>query len=163
MNLDQGMITVRHTLQRGTRTLAEPKTDRSRRTLHLGSEVLATIRDHRRQQVQERIAAGPRWSDLDFVFATIDGSPLDTSTVTRAFQRVLARAGLPRQRFHDLRHAHATFLIEQGEDLGVISKVLGHSTITTTADVYAHLTSSMTRRVADRLDVVLRRTGSAES
>ena len=65
------------------------------------------------------------------------------------------------QRFHDLRHAYATLLIEQGEELGVFSKILGHSDIGTTADVYAHLTESMTQRAADRIDVVRRRRPAA--
>jgi len=64
-------------------------------------------------------------------------------------------------RFHDLRHATATLLLESGEELGVVSKVLGHSNIGTTANVYAHLTPAMTQRVADRLDGVLRRPAQA--
>jgi integrase len=58
--------------------------------------------------------------------------------------------------FHSLRHAYATLQIEQGEDLGVVSKLLGHSTVTTTLDVYAHLTPAMGDRAAARMDVILR-------
>jgi len=49
-------------------------------------------------------------------------NPLDSRNVTKAFQRILATAGLPHQRFHDLRHACATLLLEDGEDLGVVSR-----------------------------------------
>jgi integrase len=76
--------------------------------------------------------------------------------VTQAFQAAIARAGLPRQRFHDLRQAYATLLIEGGEELGVVSKILGHANVSTTADVYAHLTPAMTERVANRIDAILR-------
>ena len=137
------------------------KTERSRRTLRLGSEVLGALREQRRTQVEERLAAGPRWADLDYVFATPSGQPLDSSNVRHAFQRTLARIGLPRQRFHDLRHACATLLLEQGEELGVVSKVLGHATVGTTADVYAHLTPAMSQRAADRMDHILRRSAGA--
>ena len=66
------------------------------------------------------------------------------------------RAGLPHQRFHEMRHAYATLMIEDGEELAVISKTLGHSNISTTADVYAHLTPAMLERSANRMDGILR-------
>jgi integrase len=156
VDLDGGRVTISHTLRRGVRTLAEPKTDGSKRTLHLGS-VAATLRAHRTRQLEERMAAGRRWRNGDFVFATKLGEPLDTSTVTRAFQTALRRAGLPRQRFHDLRHACATLHLEAGEELIVVSRILGHSTISTTADVYAHITPAMLDRTAERMDGILGR------
>jgi site-specific recombinase XerD len=55
--------------------------------------------------------------------------------VTHALQAALARAGLPQQRFHDLRHAYATLMPDDGEELAVISRSLGHANISTTADV----------------------------
>jgi integrase len=60
-----------------------------------------------------------------FPFATDKGTALDTRNVTRYLQRHLARLGLPHQRFHDLRHAFATLMIESGEDLGAVSRILG--------------------------------------
>lgn len=160
VDLDTGKVTVRHTLRRGVRTLAEPKTETSKRTLHIGS-VAVTLRAHRTRQLEERIAAGRRWQDGDFVFATKLGEPLDTSTVTRSFQAALRRAGLPRQRFHDLRHACATLHLEAGEELIVVSRLLGHSTISTTADVYAHVTPAMLDRTVARMDGILGRTDTA--
>ena len=61
----------------------------------------------------------------DFVFATSIGTPLDSRNVTKAFQRILVTVGLPHQRFHDLRHACATLLLEDGEELGLVSRILG--------------------------------------
>jgi site-specific recombinase XerD len=82
--------------------------------------------------------------------------------VLRGFHAHLHRAELPRQRWHDLRHAYATLLLEDGEDLAVISRTLGHSQIATTADIYAHLTPIMLERTAARMDGVLtRRKGAA--
>jgi integrase len=157
VDLDDATLTVAHTLTRGSRMLAEPKTDRAKRTLRLGSEVLGALREQRRRQLAERLAAGPRWREQGYVFTSSTGAPLDGARVLRTFQRALERARLPRQRFHDLRHATATLLIEAGEELGVVSKVLGHSNIGTTANVYAHLTPAMSQRVADRMDTILRR------
>lgn len=155
VDLDAGRLTVRHTLRVGMRELSEPKTERARRTLRLGADSVTVLREHRRRQLEERLAAGRRWIDSDFVFATSIGTPLDSHNVTHAFQRILARAGLPHQRFHDLRHACATLLLEDGEELGVVSRILGHSQIATTADVYAHLTPAMLERSAARMDAIL--------
>lgn len=157
VDFDAGTINVRHTLRRGVRTLGEPTTDRARRTLRMGDTVVATLRAHRTRQLEERIAAGRAWRDGDFVFAAKHGEPMDTSTVTRAFQAALARVGLPREPFHHLRHACATLMLEDGEELIVVSRALGHSTISTTADIYAHVTPATLQRSAERMDGILRR------
>ena len=73
----------------------------------------------------------------------------------RSFHAALKRAGLPRQHFHDLRHASATLGIEAGESLYEVSRRLGHANISTTADVYGHLTPATTRRSADRMRDIL--------
>ena len=95
------------------------------------------------------------------MFASAIGTPLDSRNVTHALQAALARAGLPRQRFHDLRHAYATLMLEDVEELAVISRSLGHATISTTADVYAHLTPAMLERSAARMDAILGRRSEA--
>ena len=77
--------------------------------------------------------------------------------VTHRFQAALERAGMRRQRFHDLRHASATLRLEQGEELAVVSRILGHASITTTANVYGHLTDAMLDRAAERMDGILSR------
>lgn len=95
------------------------------------------------------------------MFATPQGQALDAANVTHRFHVALSAAGLPRQRFHDLRHACATLRLEQGEELAVVSRILGHASITTTANVYGHLTDAMLGRAAERTDVILGRRSSA--
>jgi integrase len=157
VDLDAGTVSVRYSLSVTTRTLAEPKTERSRRSLRLPGVVLAALREHRRVQLAERLAAGSQWEENDYVFATHQGRALIARNVRRGLRRRLAYAGLPMTRFHDLRHAFATMMLEDGEDLAVISKALGHSNLSTTADVYAHLTPAMLERTAARMDAVLTR------
>jgi integrase len=137
------------------------KTERSRRTLALAPIVVSGLREQRQRQLAERLAAGSRWLDEGFVFTTPTGGPLNAWHVTRSFQRALAAAGLARQPFHSLRHAYATLLLEQGEELGVVSRILGHSNIATTSGVYAHFTRSLSTRAADRMDAVLSPRGTA--
>lgn len=149
VDLEAGTLTVRHSLQRGTRALAEPKTERAKRTLALGPTITAALLEHRRRQ---RVI-GP----AAFVFTGRDGAALDGANVTHALQAALARAGLPRQRFHDLRHAFATLMLEAGEELVVVSRALGHSNLATTADVYSHVTPAMQEHSATRMDGILTR------
>ena len=153
VNLDTGALRVEHALQRGTYDLAPPKTSRARRLLQLPPFVADALREHRRRQMAER---GAEWSLSGFVFTTAVGTPLDHRNATRYFQSAIERAGLPHQRFHDLRHACATLLIEQGVDLATVSRMLGHADLRTTADTYAHLTDRMLQHAASRMDEVLR-------
>ncbi len=115
VDLDARRLAVCHSLVcvDGRLTLLEPKTSRSRRTIALPEVALNALRAHRTRQRMERLVAGSRWVDSGHVFATLHGTPYHAATVTRAFQAALTRAGLPRCRFHDLRHAAATFLLAQ--------------------------------------------------
>jgi integrase len=69
--------------------------------------------------------------------------------------RTGSRAGLPRMRFHDLRHGAASLMLAQGASLREIMDVLGHSTISVTADLYAHIAPEARRAFADRIQVAL--------
>lgn len=73
----------------------------------------------------------------------------------RHFRRLLALAGVPRARFHDLRHTHATLLLAQDEHPKVVSERLGHSTIGITLDTYSHVLPNLRERAARKLDALL--------
>ena len=153
------ILTVRRQKpQRGRGGMAEPKTERARRSLVIPRAVVDVLREQKRRQRLDRLAhPGPAW-DADHVFTTARGTALDARNVLRSFQAAIEAAGLPHQRFHDLRHAYATLQLEAGEDLDTVSRILGHANLATTADVYAHLTRGRQQRAADRMDAVLRGT-----
>ena len=136
---------------RGTRQLAPPKTEHARRRIALDEGTLAIFRAHRIAQASIRVPE----HDRDFVFATRDGQPLHARNVLHAYHEALERAGLPRRSFHQLRHAYATLLLESGEELASISKVLGRSTFATTVDFYGHPTPGVSRRAADKMGKIL--------
>lgn len=147
VDLATGLLSVRHALDRRTRQLAEPKTASSKRTLRLPAFVVSALAAHRERQAIVPLSG--------LVFTTPKGTALDPSNALRAFHRALDRAGLPRQRFHDLRHAYATLALETGESIDAVSRALGHTSIATTADIYGHWTPAMAQRLADRMDEVL--------
>ena len=149
-------FTVRRSLARvagGGFGLAEPKTARSRRTLELGPTSVRALRRQKARQATARLAAGDLWQDRDGLLFTDElGRPLHSYAVSAAFTATLARLGLPRVRFHDLRHGVASLLLAQGVPLKLVSEALGHSTITITADVYAHLTREQRRETAAAIE-----------
>jgi integrase len=120
------------------------------------------LRTQRTQQARERLAAGSSWQDNDFVFATKDGRPLQWRSLDAAFDRAQERAGVRRQRFHDMRHAFATLLLDAGEEVAVISKMLGHADFSTTVDVYSDVSTERSRVAAARIDGLLKRRQVAE-
>ncbi|MGI8422981.1 MAG: tyrosine-type recombinase/integrase [Chloroflexota bacterium] len=141
--------------------IAEPKTDRSRRSLHLPAVSVAALHKHRAAQLQERLLAGTRWQDTGLVFTTTIGTPIDASGVTHRFHALLRGADLPRKRFHDLRHTCASLLLAQGLDLRLIMEILGHSQISLTANLYTHVLPAAKADVADRMDALLAPRASA--
>lgn len=157
VDLDQGTIRVVHALQRRASeglVLTEPKTRRSRRALILPATAVHALRDLRHQQMQDRDLAGGDWVDADFVFTTLTGRPLDGRNVTRDFQLLLRRAGLPRIRFHDLRHSAATLLLAEGVSARVVMDVLGHSQISVTLNTYSHVIPPLMKDAAMAMDRV---------
>jgi integrase len=93
-----------------------------------------------------------------WVFCDVLGGPIRASNVLRrSFLPLLKRAGLPRIRFHDLRHTAATLMLRQGIHPKIVQERLGHSQIAMTMDIYSHVLPSMQREAADRLDVVFSR------
>jgi integrase len=164
VDLGAGMITVNRTLQRVPKSLrgdddegpgthyrlVEPMTASSIRTVAIPKFVVAALKSH---QAEERLAAGAAWDDRwNLVFATTVGTPLDSRNVTKAFQALLVKAGLPFMRFHDLRHSAAALMIAKDVPMRVVMEVLGHSQIGITMSLYAHVLSAAKRDAADRMD-----------
>jgi integrase len=158
VDLSRGAVSVAATLQRvnGALVRTEPKTRRSRRTLPLTSVAAEALRTHRVRQIEERLLAGDRWDDRGLVFTTSVGTPLDGVSVTHRFQKILERAGLPRYRFHDLRHGTASLLAARGVPARVAMELLGHSDIRTTLHIYTHVGPELARDAVERLDAALR-------
>ena len=124
VDLESGAVRIERTLQRHDRSyhLDEVKTARSRRNVMLPPPLVDILRAHRTRHLEERLLAGPAWvgNEWDLVFTTQAGAPLYDPNVTRSFQKALTEAGLPHQRFHDLRHAAASFMLAKDSSLRVV-------------------------------------------
>lgn len=146
-----GTMTVqRVVLSTGARgTFADPKTDRSRRTIPLPASTVKALREHRLQSKFK----GPD----DLVFPGEDGQPLDAHNLAQRHFKPLAKAaGLPEGfRLYDLRHSCATLLLAAGINPKVVSERLGHASIKLTLDVYSYVLPNIQQEAAAKLDAIL--------
>lgn len=159
VDFDASTVTIKTTLQyqSGAFERTEPKSIASRRTLVVVSPAMRLLQKHRVRQLELRLKAGSSWigNRWDLVFTDEIGQPLSRYSVSRSFRRLVDRAGLPRQRFHDLRHAAATFMLTKGVPLKVVQKVLGHSQIGVTANIYGHVMPELQREAAEKVGELL--------
>ncbi|QBF44964.1 tyrosine-type recombinase/integrase [Janibacter limosus] len=157
VDLDVGALRVRATVQRLGKGVGlvtgSPKTARSRRTLPLPQVLVDALREHRTAQALEREEA-TSWHDAGLVFTTSKGTMIEPRNLNRFLDEAIARAGLRRIRFHDLRHTCASLLLAQGVSPRVVMEVLGHSQMSMTTDLYGHVMPSSLRSAADALDGV---------
>lgn len=163
IDFDRAQMKVSQSLQRQRGlglVLTDTKTDRSRRTIRLPAPLIAALRAHRIHQLEERLAAGPRWKDSGLVFTSNLGTGLEPRNLHRAFKAMLAKAGLPDIRFHDLRHSAASMMLAQDVSLRVVMEVLGHSSISLTANTYSHVMPSLVQDAAEKMgDALFRQRG----
>nr|WP_281004928.1 site-specific integrase [Mesorhizobium kowhaii] len=132
----------------------EPKSGRAR-TVALSASTVAELKAHRSRQAEEQLRLGLRPDGDSFVVAQIDGQPLQPRSLTHEWVRVLGKTSLPRIRFHDLRHMHATQMLSAGVHPKIASERLGHSNIGITLDLYSHVMPGMQADAAEQVDVAL--------
>ncbi len=152
VDLDAGQLAVRQTVTTVSYqpVITTPKTERSRRVVYLDEHTVDVLRAHRRRQVEERKAAGPAWFDEhDLVFRDDLGDVVNPDWFSREFARQVKASGLPKIRFHDLRHSYATLALKAGVHPKVVSERLGHATVGVTLDLYSHVTPAIARDAAD--------------
>ena len=142
LNRNHGELKIQRQVKRETGkgwVFADPKTKRGRRTIKLGDGTFNQLKTHKKNQDVQKSLMGARWKENGLIFPSTVGTPSNTSNMTKDFRKVLVRAGLPRIRFHDLRHTAASLMLNNGIPLIVVSNTLGHSKPSTTLDIYGHL------------------------
>jgi integrase len=157
LDLDGSTLTVNqvlHVLPGGKVIFQEPKTDRSRRTITLGPSAVLALKAHRERAEADRAILGYHIGEEDLVFANPTGSPMLPNTLTHAFTKIARKAGL-NVRLHDMRHSHVSMRIKQGIHDKAIADRVGHSSISTTMDIYGHLFSETQREAAIKFELGL--------
>lgn len=141
--------------KKGTR-FKTPKTNKTRAII-LPDYALNELRRHKEIQTEKLVRLNIDHTPDTLVCARYDGEPLWPSSLTHEFIKLFQkRPDLPRVRFHDLRHSHATQLLASGIHPKIAQERLGHSTISTTLDLYSHVTDTMQDEAAAKLDSAYR-------
>ena len=146
IDLQKGDLRVKRQISRinGEVVEAPLKTKNAYRTLPLAEDTVDILKEQRK-----KVGSSP------WVFPSPNGGPISPDSVLHMLHRVLKRAGLPRVRFHDLRHTFATLALQNGVDIKTVSGMLGHFSAGFTLDTYAHVTSAAQRQAAGKMAAVL--------
>jgi integrase len=146
-------LSIRRTLQCVGGKAAEfgPKTRTSRRTVELDAATVDLLQRWRQRLDNDGLPAGID----DWMFCNTAGHYLNPQSISQLFDRILARTDIPRVRFHDLRHTHASLLIADGEDVKVVSERLGHAHPAFTIHTYQHLLPGMSAAAAERFAAMI--------
>jgi integrase len=153
VDLEHGVLRVRQQIIAVGRhiVVGEPKSRAGHRHVALDITTVRLLHCHRAAQERQQEQHGAEWVETGLVFTEPNGSALDPTYVSRHFDRLVARSGLPRLRLHDLRHSSASIGLASGESLLEVSRRLGHSSIAVTADIYSTVAPEVARESAERL------------
>lgn len=140
-----GIIKVRRQVARVDGEIVEAplKTKNSYRTVSISPQAVEVLKIQKAKTNDE------------YVFPSPNGGPISPDSVNNMLKRVLERAGIPKVRFHDLRHTFATLALQNGVDIKTVSGMLGHFSAGFTLDTYAHVTTAAQKQAADIMESVL--------
>lgn len=165
VDLAKGVLVVQRqllVLNAGLKLQDTTKSKAGRRSATLTDDAIRELKAHRKRQIEEKLLIGEAYHDQDLVFCRADGSYTDPRELTKHFQRLSVAAGLPRVRLHDLRHTHATLLLERGTHVKVVQERLGHTSVTMTLDLYSHVAPGLQELAARALDGLIKKKDPAK-
>ncbi|WP_172196664.1 tyrosine-type recombinase/integrase [Saccharibacillus qingshengii] len=156
VDLEAKTLTVRQSYTRGEHGHAfhEPKTKAGIRTIAMPEIVVAAMKRQKALQAQDKLAAGPNYTDCGLVSQTKRGLPINPYYFEARWLDMLKKSGMPKIRFHDLRHTHASLLLKQNVHPKIVSERLGHSSVGITLDRYSH-TYGIDYKAAKEMDSLL--------
>lgn len=152
LDFDKGTLSISKNRTRIGKTVIEQDSTKGgdgKRFIQIDSETLRIIKKHRADQIGERMKAGSAWKEQNYIFTQTTGDPLDPSTPYQLFKKVAKKIGLRSESLHSIRHLHATELLNSGVSVHLVKDRLGHSDISTTLRIYAHIRPEQKQEVAD--------------
>ena len=154
VDLEAGTVQVNRALSDGAFT--PPKTARSRRRITLSPATVATLRSHRKRQLEERLAKAGLWQEHDLVFPSSVGTPKSQRNLNCEFKATAKRAELSDHfKLYDLRHTCATLLLSRNIHPKYVQELLGHASIALTLDTYSHVRPGMDGGTGGAIDEAL--------
>lgn len=139
----------------GQIVVKEPKTEAGIRTLDAPKPLMAKLKHHQVRCAERRLAMGRDYTVSDYIIVHPDGKPVYPEYLTQMLTKLQNKAGLPKCRFHDLRHLCASIMLRQGVDVKVAQERLGHKDITTTMNIYSHVMPSSAKEAADKIGALV--------
>ncbi|WMX58057.1 tyrosine-type recombinase/integrase [Peribacillus sp. R9-11] len=156
IDFEKGIIYIRQTLTQSAEIKNGAKNNSSVRSLTIPNRLLEELKIHRKLIDFEKVNCKLNYQDHDLVLPTRYGAPMIPRNFRKEFYNITKYLNLPKIRFHDLRHTHATLLIEQNINVKLIADRLGHTDIETTLNTYSHVLPNMQRSVSDKLDEIIK-------
>lgn len=135
--------------------LTTPKSDKSVRSIALLESTIKELKKHKKTQIEYRLKLGTNYEDNNLVCCWEDGRYIRGDYISQTFHKLITRSGLPKVRFHDLRHSHATLLLAEGIHPKIVSERLGHSKVDITLNTYSHVTMDIQKKEIERLNSIL--------
>jgi len=160
VDLDNGIITIKQQIKKeckqgGTYYFASLKTDKTR-TLTASLYVQKLLRQQRARQKEWQLRAGSAWDNsMNLVFTNELGRYLIGTVIYKNLKVIVKGLGLDGIRFHDLRHTFALISLQNGDDIKTLQQNMGHTNISTTLDIYGHVSEKMKKDSADRMDAYI--------
>jgi integrase len=154
VDLDRCILNIRKQRTAGAVSTKRDKlkTLGSYRSIRITKTLSEILKRHKELQNKNKEILGEDYVDTGFVCCEPDGSIVDPSTYSKRFSQILKKHNFKAIRFHDLRHSFATNLIRLGVPINTVSKMLGHSSVTITLDIYAHVLEEMQQDAVIKMD-----------
>ncbi|WP_070119699.1 site-specific integrase [Bacillus marinisedimentorum] len=132
-----------------------PKTRRSKRPVAISNYIVDELKNEKIKQDLRKESSEEVYEELDLIICTETGKPKDPRNLLRLFYSLIEKAQVPKISYHDLRHTHATLMLEIGENPKIVSERLGHSRVGITLDRYSHVNQDMQQSAAEKFEKAL--------
>lgn len=156
IDFENKVIYVQHTLSHKKRKISSTlKTQKSVRSISITDETIARLQEQQGKIQIEKQWGGKSYKDHDLVICTSEGMPVDPRSMYKVWERLVKKHEMPYITFHDLRHTHASMLLQKKVHPKVVSERLGHSSISITMDTYSHLMPNIQAEAIEGLDDII--------
>lgn len=154
VDLEKGKVSIKRNMVKVGKEIIfkDPKIETSIREIELPTTLLKLLQAERKRYVANKLRLGAEFEDNDLVVCWDDGKLIKPDTLSQKFRRLIQTIGLKHIRLHDLRHTNATLMLTYGVNPKVAQQRLGHASISTTMDIYSHVTDKVEKEAAEKLD-----------